>query len=610
MVYKLYKQYAHPLARVVCGLPISWRSVFATTAYPNPGIPIVAWSSCSKFIAVGLYESTEVLDAVTLERLHNFTHPEFLSDAGQLSFSPDGRSLTRNNRGYYGCITWDLKTGGRISALYSLIGMETPLLCVSFIYSMGGNAVAVVGYCHPDASDHSDAAISAISICNLISGIHIHCHRLPEGHTVLKIWTHGEFLRFATVEPESITIWEAAGSTSEHTLAEIEVLPAPDDIDSEKCLFLPTPSRLAFVLREEVLIWDLRDSKFLLNFVGDGQPWGFSFSSDGRFFACNVAGQGVHIWKESPTGYVLHRKLVPRLMDDEHPQPIPHLSPDGESFITSEICEARLWRITDPINPPSSVLPQLAEPTDFVLAFSPDKSFIATGRLGGSIAAVVDLKSGNPRLIVDTDMKICGLGVTGSTFVAVGEGKIITWKLPAGDCSLDARANIHDSVRTIRFNHPPPPSKWLHSASISPDFNHLVITNGRYKGLDIYDMSTGKHVVGSTTEYVFQPWFTRDGRQVRYPSGGLKIIRDRGSNIIGLEPVKDGNHTAEKYFWKSYHGHNLVEDRWILDSSKKRVMWLPHYLRASGRGNWTWDEQFLALFDAELPEPVVIEVYE
>jgi len=624
MVYKLYKQYAHPLARVVCGLPISWKLNFATTRHPSPSIQGVqgfAWSSCSKFIAVGLRESTEVLDAVTLERLHNFTHPEFSSETGWLGFSPDDRSLTRIHHRGKGSTTWDLKTGGRISALPSLL--STPSLwAVSSICPMDGNTVAVAEY---HRSGHSGS--TTISIYNLISGTHADSHNFPERRTVVQIWTRGEFLRFATVEPESITIWEV-GSTSEHTLAEIEVLPAPDNTNFGECLFLPTPSRFAFILEEDedeedeeceeedeeekqekkVLIWDPRHSKFLLNFVGD-QPEGLSFSSDGRFFACNVADQGVHIWKESPTGYVLHRILLSGLMDNND-RPTPFLSPDGESIITSKFNETQLWRTTDPINPPSSVPPRPAEQTEFVLAFSPDKSLIATGRLGGNIATIVDLKSGDPRLIVDTGMKICGLGVTGSTFVAVGEGKIITWKLPAGDRFLNARANVRDSVRTIRFNHPPPPPEWLHSASISPDFNYLVITNGGAEGLKIYNMSTGKYVVGNITEHVFQPRFTRDGRQVRYPAGGLKIIRGRGSDIIGLEPVGHGDHTTEEHLLKSHRGHDLVEYCWILDSNKKRVMWLPHYLRAFGRGDWTWDEQFFALFDAELPEPVVIELYE
>ena len=485
---------------------------------------------------------------------------------------------------------------------------------------MDGNAVAVAGY---DCSgDYHFTTVSTynfippynvISIYNLISGTRVYSHRLPRRQTVVQIWTHGESLRFATVEPGSITIWEV-GFTSEHTLAEIESLPAPDDVGSE-ILFLPTLSRLAFILRGAVLIWDARDSKFLLNFVGGGQLGGLSFSSDGRFLACGITSQEVnywefhgrvHLWKESPTGYVLHQELV---SGPTAKRITPFLSPDGESIIMSKDYETQLWRTTDQINPHSSFPPQPAEQTDFVLAFSPDKSFIATGRLGESIATIFDLKSGDPRLIVDTDMKICGLGVTASTAIVVGEGKIITWNLPAGDCVLNATAKIHDSVRTIVFNHPPPPSGRLHSASISPDFNYLVITKGKGDGLDIYDMPTGKHVVGNATEYVLQPWFTRDGREVRYLCGGLKIIRGRGSDIIGLELIENGDYTPEEYLWKSCYGHSLVDDCWILDSSKKRVMWLPHNLRSLG-GDWTWDERFLVLFDPELPEPVIIELYE
>ena len=195
------------------------------------------------------------------------------------------------------------------------------------------------------------------------------------------------------MKPGSITIWEI-GFTSKHMLAEIESLPAPDDTGSGDHLFFPTLSWLAFILQETILIWDARGSKLLLNFLGGSQSLGeLSFSSDGRFFACEVSGQGVHLWKESPTGYVLHQKLV------SGPAAYlvrPFLSPDGESIITFEDDETQLWRTTDPINSPSNVPPQPTEQTDFVLAFSSDKSLIATGRLGGKIATIIDLKSGDP----------------------------------------------------------------------------------------------------------------------------------------------------------------------------------------------------------------------
>ena len=196
---------------------------------------------------------------------------------------------------------------------------------------------------------------------------------------------------------------------------------------------------------------------------------------------------------------------------------------------------------------------------------------IATGRLGGNVATITDLKSGDPRLIIDTGMVICGLGVTGSTAIVVGEGKIITWNLPAGHCFLDARASIHDSIRTITFDHPPPVFEELHTASISSDFNYLVITKDEGKGLEIYNTSTGRRVVGATTSFSSQPWFTQDGREVWYHSGGHKIIRGGGSDIIGLEPVGDDDGPSGGYLSDSSHGHEVTDDGWILDSEKKRV---------------------------------------
>ena len=601
MVWKLYKQYVDPLARVVRGVPISWGPNFATVKHMD-NVQTIAWSSCSRFIAVGLCERTEVRDAVTLERLHSFIHPA--SYNGWISFSPDGRSLTRIDEDN-GSTTWDLQTGGQISATPS-----TLRACETLYFSSTYSTDCEIGaFAYRDSKNND--AITGISAYDLISGTHIYSHRATEGRIVAPIWTHGGFLRFATVKPGSITIWEA-GFTSDHTLAEIESLPAPDDVDHWKNqhLFLPTLSRLAFILRDAVLIWDARDSKFLLNFVGDHWflIWGLSFSSDGHFFACHATAGQVYLWKESPTGYVLHQKLATG-PGYGYIQSKPFLSPDGELIITSNTHTTELWRTTDLIDPPSSIPPRPTGETNFVLAFSPDKSFVASGRLRENIATIIDLKSGDLRLIVDTGMEICGLGVTAETVIIVGEGKIITWDLPVDDCVLDARVNIHDSVQTIVFDYLPARREMAISASISPDFNHLVIVRGGGSGLDIYDMSAGKHVVGVTVS-VSQAWFTRDGREVWCQFGGQKIIRGGGSDIIGLELLQRDDAPSGGYLWDSSHGHEVTDDGWILDSRKKRVMWLPHHWRSVYKNHQRWDGQFLALFNPGLPEPVIIELYE
>jgi WD40 repeat protein len=182
-------------------------------------------------------EAVKVLDAVTLERLHTFTAPRDMGTRW-LSFSPDSRSLTLFLGGDYGIITWDLQTGGRIGAILSAANAP-PAEYFSSAYSVDGKVVAV--------AYRENHTVTVISTYNLVSGTHIYSHRVLEGRIVASIWTHGEYLRFATVKPGSITIWEV-GFTSIHTLAEVESLPAPDDIGSEECLFLPTRSRLAFIL--------------------------------------------------------------------------------------------------------------------------------------------------------------------------------------------------------------------------------------------------------------------------------------------------------------------------------------------------------------------------
>ena len=599
IVYKIHKPYIRLLPRVVCGLPISWEPTVATVRHTS-AIEQAAWSLCSRFIAVALQETIEILDAATLERLHTFESPGYFLPQW-LSFSPDSRSLTWFGQ-EHGLTTWDLQTGGRISAIPSTSNMT--LWYFSSAYSTDGKIIAVA---------YKDLFGTIISTYGHLSGTHIYSHRVSEGQIVAPIWTHGGFLRFVTVKPGSITIWEI-GFTSEHTFAEVESLPAPDDdVDPRRCMFLPTRTRLAYIFDEKaVLVWDARDSKIILNFPVDEWPTQFSFSSDGRFFTCRTDGGEIHLWKESPTGYVLHRKLASHIDGGLFAEPL--LSPNGESIIIRGHSLTQLLRTTDLVTSLPIVPTQPSRSTEFILEFSPDRSLAVAARLWDKTAMIIDLKSGDPRLIIDTDAKICGLGVTANTVIVVDEEKVITWNLSAGDCVPDAKANIHDSVRTIVLNHPAPPSGWLSRASISPNFNYVVITQGpNYESLDVYDVFTGKHLVGTATVHGYTSWFTRDGCEVwssvNYITKGWKIIKGEKSDVIGLEPLGSNANPSGGYLWQSSRGHDVTDDGWILDSRKKRVMWLPHRWRIHEE-NRIWEGRFLGLLDLKLQEPVIIELDE
>ena len=151
IIRKLYKQYIHPLARVVRGLPISWGPNFATVM--DHLVVTAVWSSCSRFIAVETPDNTEVLDGATLERLHTFEHP--WSKDGWSSLSPDGRSLTWSD-GDDGTTTWNLQTGGQISAIPLALDLP-PLSYFSSAHSTDGKMVA---FAHRDSENGAVTGIS------------------------------------------------------------------------------------------------------------------------------------------------------------------------------------------------------------------------------------------------------------------------------------------------------------------------------------------------------------------------------------------------------------------------------------------------------------------
>jgi len=216
---------------------------------------------------------------------------------------------------------------------------------------------------------------------------------------------------------------------------------------------------------------------------------------------------------------------------------------------------------------------------------------------------VLNLSSGNPRLIIDTGIRIWALKVNGVAIVVVGEGWIITWNLPAGDHVIDAGVNIKDSVRTIKFDHP-----MLTQSAISPDFKYIILIFG---DLSIYDMSTGSRVASSVIGFGEKSmvWVTPDGCEVWIsPRQGWKIIKDVKSDIIRVESLRAAPPSGG-YPWESFRGHEVTDGGWILNSGKKRLMWLPHHWREYILSR-KWCGQFLGLSHGGLSEAIVIQLGE
>ena len=618
ITHEMYKKHASPLARIVHGmLPDSWERVVATANLGDALLDTV-WSPCNRFIAVVKCESIELLDAVTLGRFCVFEIARVFSDK-ELCFSPDSRFLTlRMGREF---ISWDLQRGDRLSII-TQEDLQQTIQYLSYKHSKDGKMVAVA-YRFRNFSDFDGIWTTLIDTYDLLSGRRVGFRHVPEERIIDPIWTHDEYLRFATIDPKSIKIWQSS-FTLEHSPVEVASFPVPDRITdaANGFLFLPSLSRLAFTHEGIIQVWDLKTPKLFLKSglvlerrsVFDSKwhdsPCG-SFSSDGRFFAyTNTAGE-VCVCKESPAGYLLHQQL-PFLSS---PSLQPQLSPNGESIIiilTSKIHRSHT-RDQDLSLEDSGCRP-------FTLGFSADEEFAAFGRQKESMVTIIDLKTGEPRWIIDVGVEIDCLVMAGSTVVLVGEEKIVTWNLPGGDSTFNA--GINDSVRTTVLHH----SLKRHELgtpthmSISPDLSRIMVarllTRSPGSSLEVDDVSTGLCLASSTMYLVsvMRPRFTQYGREAwgGYNSSSNKweqynIVEDSKSGTIELELRAYGPPSG--VFQESSSGSLVTDSGWVLSPSQKPLLWLPHRWRSS---DWdrTWSGRFLGLLHGELSEVVVLEFLE
>ena len=609
IIQQLYKPYTCPLARVVCGLPITWGESLATRRFQS-STHNAAWSPCSRYIAVawsGFDDArVEILDAVTLGQCATLgSSLEMLGETQQLIFSPGACLLTWVGKDPWKILSWDLQTGVLVSAISPGPWRDSPD-CSSATYSVCGTMFGVM-FC--------SVLTSTICTYNILSGTLI-CSHLVEGLVLHQISTHSGCLWFGTAEPESITMWEV-GFASMHVPTEVGSFPIPDNFTpSQKYLFHPTLPHLAFVVESSVFIWDTHDSKFLLNFMNfEGEKSiKMSFSHDGHFSVCGTVGSEIYLWKNSPTGYIPHKMLIP----DGH-FPVPLISPNGESIIVVGHAIIQLWQMTHPTistqDPQESRTIFIA--TKFVLGFSPDEGLAAVALRADKMVVVLNLKSGVPQLTIDTSMSVYGLGVAGRTVVAASNEKIVAWELPIGDCTPNPQVNVGDNIWTTTYSYPSYSHRWGLDIAVSPTLHHIAIigiNDNEDPGfhLHLYDIHNGQHLWHIPLGDDGRPGFSPSGHEIwccsSYEVYGWKIVEDSESNTTRLEGLEPTTPPPDDSPWGSLYGYKITDSGWVLHSSGKRLLWLPPQLQMKWWIHRMWSGQFLVLLANTLPEVVILEL--
>jgi len=592
LVQKLYGPQVNPLARVVQGMPTSWDPSIANIRFPKV-VHVAVWSPCGRFIATTLNGSYDVaiLDAVTLEQIHTMHPQEQQTTWIQLVFSTDSHLLTGYSYRSDCIVSWDLQTGGLISNI-DTSGTNT---CSSMSYSGCGTMLGGL----------FDKEI--IIIYNVLSGAQISSHSVNE-LAVDTIWTHGLNLQFATMKLGSIIIWEVS-FTSDHPPTQVSSLPTPDHFSKKGLVLLPTLQLLAFAFKGRVVVWDAQYQKTLLDFIDVEDPRIMSFSSDGQFFVCGTDTPEFHLWKKSPDDtYLPYQKFTSTAGVTN-----PFFSPNGGSIISFGGTMIQLWHTKNSSTSPTSISTQVLQRTrHFLFEFTPSESLVAFTRWLDKTVTVLDLKSGNPHLVINADTVICGIGITENRITVVGDGKIISWELPGGDHFPNAQRNIDDSVQTTTFEHSLSiKDVW---ASISPDSKYVAF--GKTMQLDehlyICNIHTGKEPIAARS-HGWLPGFSPGGDRVwSTATDGMvtqwAIVDDDGSNDIRLEKVGGDEKPQDGFPWHSSCGYQVTHDGWILSSRGKPLLWLPYQWRSGTKAIRKWNGKFLALLYSRLPEVVILEL--
>ena len=612
----MHKKHTSPLARVVRRIPDSWEPVVATTRLDDY-LTDAVWSPCNRLIAVAITDLIQVLDAVTLSPLSIFDLAGiYCGGSLLLGFSPDSRSLTLYTGGEL--ISWDLQTGGPCGTIYSFLDHQytQPL---SFKHSKDGKVVAVA-YKSPHGYILNDEWDTFICTYDLLSRERMASHHVLEGPIVHPIWTHDGYLRFATIDPKFIRIWQSP-FTLEHPPVEVASFPVPDGIYHDDFPLPPYLSLLAFVLRDTIQAWDLKASELLLKseltqdkwthaFKRGGLSWD-SFSSDGRFFVYRNFGE-VCVYKESPAGYLLHQRLP---FSTAHSPP--RLSPNGESIIIPVGSIIHRSHTRDQVLSLPSVPTMGSSIEKSTLGFSPDNNFAAFARKEGKTVITIDLQSGEPKWKVDMGVEIECLGVTGGTIIVVGDNSIVTWNLPSGDRTFNASVNdiarvtIHGRLRQQYY---PDEADCM---SISPDPSRIVLATcfSSVWGLEVYDVSTGWCLTWIKTHAPLSSRFTQDGREVwvwdndePWKREHYEITEDSESGTIEIKHQRTPPR-PRGFYQESSRGYTVTDDWWVLSPSQKRLLWLPHRWRM-GEKDRAWGGRFLGLLSCKLSEVAIVEFLE
>ena len=240
----------------------------------------------------------------------------------------------------------------------------------------------------------------------------------------LHLWAHDRSFRVMTTgqigEDFTVEIFEVGSNLTKIESFHMEPWGQSPRIES----FSPATYRISVWVSNRLRILDVRNSECLLEETGYFKS--HCFSTDGSLFASSMPPCGVRIWKWNSGRYMPWRESTAQDWNSFEHSPL-QFSPTSSSILGRFQGILRVYRLDGPSVAPPSGSASLA-------ILSPSGAYIATARKRGRTVTVISLLSQTTPQIIDTDMEISTLFLTGNVLLVLGpkvlrSTSFVAWRL-------------------------------------------------------------------------------------------------------------------------------------------------------------------------------------
>ena len=526
------------LPKVVIGTPDSWEPTIATSCRGHC-YGFCIWSPCGRFVAARTDNAVEVRNQLTLEPITILqptgTNPHL---RGPLAYSPDGRFIACASD--TAIVIWDIQTGGAAEE----IGCSANN--ISLAWSLDGGSICTIS---------SDNRMTfTVHTYEISSGITSSPGTLRSSESPY-LWVHDKYfwiMAMARSIGGGIDIFKVGSTLAK--IRSFDFSPLPGAVIRS---FSPTTHRVSISGDKKLYIFDIQDSKLLLNATGLYSSIFQSFSSDGSLFAASQLNGVLHIWKHASGCYTPWREFQCQGMFGSF-----RFSPTPSSILGYISNILQVWRLHELPTTPKTHHQQLVELTR-------SGTRVATAHKLGNTVTIFDILAQPPPQFIDTNVEIEGLAITGNVLLVAGSREIVAWLLTEKELVDgvvgDRRVDRSDSIWTTSKQDP-----WI------PRAGGQVGLIGRYGNTPhVYDTETGE---------VLDPTQLHNSRPHR-------------NNIRRFN-------TRPEDSWQT--SRDTLREGWVKDPEGKHRLWVP----VKWRKDWDpadWRQDVTTQFSYFGDRPILVK---